>query len=101
MLTGLLRQSGDRSTTIQPGKEAESNYGLSQWAPSGQALFMSELARGCLLDRDSTDYLMAALGGVIEEQRWGLGSVGSTAFKGGWGAKSGEIAFEVRQVGLI
>ena len=62
---------------------------------------MSELARGCLLDRDSTDYLMAALGGVTEEQSWGLGSLGATAFKGGWWAKSGESAFEVRQVGLM
>ena len=101
VLTEMLRDVGDPTTTIEPGREANSNYGLSVWEVQAQAAFMSALARGCVLDDDSTDYLLTTMGRVIDEQAWGLGAIGADAFKGGWGAKTGETAFEVRQVGVV
>lgn len=100
-LTEVLREAGDKRTTIRAGQEENSNYGLSQWDVQSQARFFSELSRGCVLDPRSTGFLLGVLGQVVQEQSWGLGGVGATSFKGGWGAKSGESAFQVRQVGLV
>ena len=101
ILTDVLRRAGDTTTVIQPGKDPNTTYGLTPWRAQDQVVFMAQLARGCLFDDASTDHLLTTMGRVIDEQRWGLGSVGGQAFKGGWGAKTGETAFEVRQVGLL
>lgn len=99
-MTELLRQAGDETTNVRPGATPESNYGLTQWDAKGEALFMASLARGCLLDSGSTKFLIGEMGHVAESQSWGLGRIGSPAYKGGWGPDDNGT-YLVRQVGLV
>lgn len=98
VLTGVLRAAGDDHTTASATDDYST--GETVWALSEQARFLGAVTRGCLLDPDSTRYLLAEMGGVIEEQRWGLGEVGSRAFKGGWDVDDEDLLY-VRQVGLL
>lgn len=99
-MTGMLRQAGDETTDVRPGATPESNYGLTQWDAKGEALFMAALARGCLLDSASSKFLIGEMGHVVEGQTWGLGRIGSPAYKGGWGPDDNGT-YLVRQVGLV
>lgn len=93
----LLRRAGDGTTTVVPDPES---MGDTAWPLVEQARFWSALASGCLLDADGTATLLDLLGHVVEEQAWGLGRIGASAYKGGW-----ELAEDgtwlVRQVGLV
>lgn len=97
-VTGTLRASGDTSTTAT----ATDDYSIGEtvWPLANQAEFLAAVTRGCVLDEASRDYLLAEMGGVIPEQRWGLGQAGALAFKGGWDIDDEDLAY-VRQVGLM
>ena len=100
-MDGLLRKAGDRSTIVSTvGRDTYSTYGQTLWPVSEQARFMAAIARGCVLDADSTTFLRDQMGQVVTEQRWGIGEVGSSAFKGGWGPDP-DGRYLVRQVGLV
>lgn len=100
-MTRLLRAAGDRRTRVSTvGRGDFSPYGQTLWEPAAQVRFMSALARGCLLDRGSTAYLLGVMNEVIPAQRWGFGTLRSvTALKGGWGPDP-DGRYLVRQVGL-
>ncbi len=100
VLTRLLRRAGDHETRVRPGATPQSNYGMTLWSAANQVRFMAALARGCLLDPQSTRFLIREMGHVVSDQAWGLGRAGSPAYKGGWGT-DGDGRYLVRQFGLL
>ena len=101
-MTEVLRRTGDGQTAVSTaGRSGFSPYGQTLWQAPDQARFMSMLARGCLLGRAGTSYLLGLMNQVVPDQRWGLGALDSvTALKGGWGPDPGG-RYLVRQMGLI
>jgi len=102
-----LRRAGDRSTVINtaPNDEGFTTYGQTEWSLSGEVTFYRALARGCLLDRADTDYVLELMRRVTDSQRWGAGSAGypsttPVAFKGGWGPDD-KGRYQVRQTAII
>lgn len=93
-----LRAAGDAATTVQavrtrPGFTA---FGQTRWALASQARFAAGLP--CL---KGAAPVLALMGEIVADQRWGLGSAGAPArFKGGWGPDPGG-RYEVRQLGLL
>ena len=92
----VLADAGDftrvRWQKVQPQFSA---FGQTDWPLTTQAHFLS--VASC----DSRNAPVLALMGEIEkDQRWGLGRIAGTRFKGGWGpSPSGK--YLVRQMGLI
>ena len=101
-MTDVLRKAGDSTTRVSTvGRSGFSPYGQTLWEPEAQVRFVSALARGCLLDRSSTAYLLGLMNEVVPDQRWGFGTLPSvSALKGGWGPDPGG-PYVVRQIGLI
>lgn len=101
----LLRKSGDQETvvaTAPPPAGAVTTFGQTEWKPSNAAKFFSALARGCLLARAGTDYILGLMQQIEPSESWGLGAAGfsSVAFKGGWGPEPSG-AYLVRQSGIV
>jgi hypothetical protein len=102
--TGVLRDAGDRYTTVTTGPVPPgyaTTFGQTPWPPSEQIKFMRYLALGCLLPPRSTAYVLGLMRNIEPSERWGLGSAGfrSVAFKGGWGPLGNE--YGVRQLGIV
>jgi hypothetical protein len=102
--TGLLRDSGDRSTTVATGPvppDYATTFGQTPWRPSAQIRFLRYLALGCLLPPQSTAYVLGLMDSIEPSESWGLGSAGfrSVAFKGGWGPLGNQ--YGVRQMGIV
>lgn len=102
-----LRAAGDQKTMVNtaPNDEGFTTYGQTEWSLAGEVTFYRALARGCLLDRPDTAYVLALMRNVIPSQRWGAGSAGypsyvPVAFKGGWGPDSAG-KYQVRQTAII
>jgi hypothetical protein len=92
----VLAETGD-FTRVQYGKVRRefSSFGQTEWPLTQQARFLSVAV--C----DSRNAPVLALMGRIEQyQRWGLGTIAGTRFKGGWGP-SPAGKYLVRQMGLI
>ncbi|MFM8856466.1 MAG: hypothetical protein ACKOI2_04550, partial [Actinomycetota bacterium] len=94
----VLRAVGDptdveyRETRAAEGYTA---FGQTNWSLVNQSSFMSGIA--C---EPQAIPLLDLMGQVEPDQRWGLGTISETRFKGGWGpATTGE--YLVRQVGLV
>lgn len=92
----VIRDAGDRSTVVQhrrvrPGFTA---FGQTRWDLDDQAQFAAGLP--CLKDAKGVVTLM---GKVTKSQRWGLGQLPRTSFKGGWGPVG--RGYLVRQLGII
>lgn len=92
----VIRDAGDRSTVVQhrrvrPGFTA---FGQTRWDLDDQARFAAGLP--CLSDARGVVSLM---GKVTKSQRWGLGQLPRTSFKGGWGPVG--RGYLVRQLGII
>jgi hypothetical protein len=101
----LFRESGDEETvvaTAPPPPGAVTTFGQTEWRPSNAVKFFSALARGCLLSRQGTNYVLSLMRHIEPSESWGLGSAGfaSVAFKGGWGPEP-TGAYLVRQSGII
>lgn len=93
-----LRAAGDATTEVQAQRvRAEfSPYGQTEWSTSAQADFIAALP--CL---PHSKPILALMGQVQADQRWGLGATGALArFKGGWGPDQAG-RYLVRQMGLI
>lgn len=92
----VLRETGDFTPVeyrkVRPEYTA---FGQTIWSLTDQARFMSIAA--C----DSRNSPVLTLMGEVEQgQRWGLGTVAGTPFKGGWGPSPSGKYLE-RQIGLI
>lgn len=93
-----LAAAGDHRTRVEterlrPGFSA---FGQTQWALPAQARFVAGLP--CLPEGAQ---LLTLMGGVVQDQRWGLGSTGYAAqFKGGWGPRP-DGGYTVRQMGVL
>lgn len=97
----LLARAGDTQTEVSTvGRSTYSSYGQTLWPAAAQAEFLAALARGCVVDAATTDYLVAAMGDVDPSQSWGLGTIDAVAFKGGWGPDP-DGAYLVRQMGIV
>jgi hypothetical protein len=91
----VIRDAGDQATMVQrrrvrPGFTA---FGQTKWDLDHQARFAAGL--GCMSDARGVVRLM---GQVTKSQRWGLGRLPRTQFKGGWGPVG--RGYLVRQMGI-
>ncbi|MGH3562007.1 MAG: hypothetical protein ACRDTN_09465, partial [Mycobacterium sp.] len=92
----VLAEAGDltrvQSQRVRPEFSA---FGQTDWPLANQVRFMSVAA--C----DSRNTPVLTLMGQIErDQRWGLGSIPGTRFKGGWGPSAMNKYLD-RQIGLL
>jgi hypothetical protein len=92
----VLRQTGDPTTVqsqeVRPGFSAS---GQTEWSLIDQVRFVSTAF--C----DSADAPIFTLMGRVEsDQRWGIGTIAGTRFKGGWGP-SPAGGYLVRQIGVL
>lgn len=97
----VLREGGDASTRISTqGRGEFSTYGQTEWALANQHRFMGSLAAGCVVDPESSRYVLDLIGEVSSDS-WGLGSAGLPArWKGGWGPGL-DGGYLVRQMGTL
>jgi hypothetical protein len=100
----VLRRAGDTETTLE--READprgwSSFGRTVWSLEAAAGFYRALAGGDLLGHADTERILDAMGRVVPEQRWGLGTVPGMRFKGGWGpSEDAGGSYEVIQVGIL
>ncbi|WP_157598467.1 hypothetical protein [Phycicoccus sp. Root101] len=77
-ITRVLRSVGD-TRTVAP----DTSQGGMQWTIREQVRFMAALANGRVVSRASSSYLLSSMR-PISAHRWGLGTIGAGAFKGGW-----------------
>lgn len=95
----VLRTWGDGRTVTQTRQVLPpySPYGQTTWALADQVAALTGLA--CSSSRKDLAVL-EAMGGVVPDQRWGLGRIPGASFKGGWGPGA-DGAYLVRQLGLV
>lgn len=92
----VLRETGD-PTTVQSEKVRPqfSAFGQTYWSLDDQTRFLAVTACD---PRDTP--VLTLMGEIVPEQRWGLGIIPGSRFKGGWGPSvSGR--YLVRQFGVI
>ena len=89
VVEGVLASAGDTPTKVD-----RSRFGLTEWRPSDAARFASMLPCSRYADE-----VLETMKGVVADQRWGLGAVEGSRFKGGWGRSSD--GYLVRQVGVV
>ncbi|MFX4272816.1 hypothetical protein ACQBAR_06505 [Propionibacteriaceae bacterium Y1685] len=96
-VTAVLRQTGDRRTTV-PAERARAGFsivGQTSWALRAQASYGGHLA--CLR---SDDPVRDNLRHIRADLRWGLGRLDHAEFKGGWGPDQ-QGRYLVRQFGTV
>jgi hypothetical protein len=100
----VLRKAGDHETTLErePDPRGHSSFGRTVWSLPAAVTFYSALARGELLPARDSERILDAMGRVVPEQRWGLGTLDPPIpFKGGWGPREDpDGGYEVVQVGI-
>ena len=77
-INSVLRSIGD-TRTVAP----DTSQGGMQWTIREQVRFMAALANGRVVSKASSSYLLSSMR-PIGAHRWGLGTIGAGAFKGGW-----------------
>ena len=90
-MTRILRSIGD-TTTVAP----DSYIGTMHWSVTEQVRFMAALGNGEVVSPAASAFLLREMQ-PIPEQQWGLGSIGSRAFKPGWV----NAQTETRQMGIV
>jgi len=90
-ITAVLRSVGD-TTTVAPDR----SQGSMQWTIRQQVRFMAALHAGRVVSRSASAYLLRSMQ-PIAAHRWGLGTIGASAFKGGWLRSD----TETRQMGIV
>lgn len=85
----VVRRAGDATTRVR-----RVSFGLTDWAVPDQARFAAGVA--CL---EESKPVLTLMGQVVAEQRWGLGSIAGSRFKGGWGPS--EHGYLMRQLGIL
>lgn len=96
-VSAVLAEGGDPETRVEsrvlrPGYSA---FGQTVWPVATQAKFMARLP--CISGSGPVVKLMSQ---VIADQRWGLGQLENSAYKGGWGPGTSG-GYLVRQTGLL
>lgn len=87
----VLRRIGDTTT-----RAPDTSQGRMQWSVRQQVRFMAALASGTVVSRPASAFLLSQMH-PIPAHRWGLGTIGATAFKGGWLRAD----TETRQMGIV
>jgi hypothetical protein len=92
----VLREAGD-FTTVQSQKVRPefTAFGQTDWSLTDQARFLAFAV--CDTQNEPIFVLM---GQVEPDQRWGIGTIAGTRFKGGWGPSTSG-SYLVRQIGLL
>jgi hypothetical protein len=92
----VLRETGDPTTVQSERVRPEfSAFGQTEWPLAGQVRFISV----AVCDKANAP-VFALMGEVQSDQRWGIGTLPGSRFKGGWGPSlSG--SYLVRQVGVL
>lgn len=90
-MTKVLRSIGDDETTVPSRLE-----GTMTWSVERQVEFLVALHEGRVVSPESSAYILDHMR-PIESQSWGLGTVGSSGFKGGWLRAN----TETRQMGYV
>lgn len=90
-ITAILRSIGDTTTQVPAAKE-----GVMQWGIREQVRFMAALANGQVVSPATSRYVVKTMH-PIPQHRWGLGTIGASAFKGGWLTPD----TETRQMGIV
>ena len=85
----MLAANGDANTRVN-GKA----FGLTQWTMPDSARFAAMLP--CA---PHADEVLQVMGEVVADQRWGLGTLEGSAYKGGWGGSAD--GYLVRQIGVV
>jgi hypothetical protein len=95
-IEAVLEETGD-FTHVQAQKVRRefSAYGQTEWPLTEQVRFLSTAA----CDRRNAR-VFSLMGQIEKDQRWGLGTIAGTQFKGGWGPSTAD-KYLVRQMGLI
>jgi len=92
----VLRGAGDptvvQSIRIRPEYSA---FGQSLWSIADQASFLAHAACD-----PSNDPVLELMSEIEPQQRWGLGEITDSRFKGGWGPAP-DGTYLVRQFGLV
>lgn len=91
-----LRRTGDDRTRV-PGEVTSPGHsapGQTMWRLPDQTTFAAQLP--C---RPGSSTITDAMGRIADEQRWGLGQIEGTHFKGGWGETPD--GYVVRQLGVV
>ena len=99
----VLRRAGDEETVLErePDPRGWSPFGRTMWTLEAGATFYRALARGELLGAAETERVLGAMARVVPEQRWGLGRIPGSRFKGGWGpTEEPGGGYEVIQFGI-
>lgn len=94
----VLRSWGDGRTVTQTSQVLPpySPYGQTTWTLQDQVTAVTGLA----CDGTTADaQVLAAMGRVVPDQRWGLGRL-PASFKGGWGPGANGM-YLVRQLGVV
>ena len=91
-MTEILRSIGDDSTGPWPN----SREGSHPWSAREQVRFMAALANKDVVSPAASKWVRSEMK-PIKSHRWGLGTVGSKTFKGGW--LTAET--DTRQMGLL
>jgi len=92
----VLRRAGD-PTTVQSQKVRPeySAFGQTDWSLANQVRFLAFTA--C---EATSSPVLDLMGKITPDQGWGLGTIPSSRFKGGWGP-SPTGSYLVRQLGLV
>lgn len=77
-MNAVLRAIGD-TTTVAP----DTYQGTMLWSVREQVRFMAAMANGELVSTEASRFLLETMR-PIEAHAWGLGTIGATAYKGGW-----------------
>jgi hypothetical protein len=91
-MTQILRDIGDTQTSPWP----DSSEGSHQWTIRNQVRFIAALNSGRVVSPAASRYVRDAME-PIPPHRWGLGTIGASAFKGGWLTPDSET----RQMGIV
>lgn len=90
-MTSILRSIGDTETVAPDQRE-----GSMTWTVDQQVRFMAALHHGKVVSAETSRYVLDRLR-PIDSQAWGLGTIGASAYKGGWLTRKSET----RQMGIV
>ena len=90
-MTSILRSVGDRTTRVP-----DRSQGLMAWSLREQVRFLAAMDDGRVVSKATSRYLLAQMR-PIKSHRWGLGTIGASAYKGGW-LRANTVT---RQMGIV
>jgi len=92
----VLRQTGDPTTVQSQRVRPEfTAFGQTDWSLANQARFVS----AAVCDQANAP-VFDLMGHIATDQSWGIGTIGGSEFKGGWGP-SPAGSYLVRQIGVV